>query len=173
MAGHAFICNTNQIHRGKICKTNEKWLEEWQPKTKRELMKNTEKSIRERTDSLYGSLEDSQRKWLQETISTSPFNSKMAYAERLRRQQDLVTTLKEIQARKLNIDAARDPMRALMQRSLVSPDTAYLAYADRLKQSNCELYAKLHNSMNTAQRAHALSKLKDYERDFNTLHKTK
>lgn len=157
----------------KYAKTNEKWLEEWQPKTKRELVKNTEKSIRERTDSLYGSLEDGQRKWLQETISTSPFNSKMAYAERLRRQQDMVRTLKEIQARKLNIDAAREPMRALMQRSLVSPDALYLTYAARMKQSNCELYAKLHNSMNTAQRAHALSKLKDYERDFNTLHKTK
>ena len=157
----------------KYAKTNQKWLDEWQPETKRELMKNTEKSIRERTDSLYGSLEDSQRKWLQETISTSPFNSKMAYAERLRRQQDMLTTLSDIQTRKLNIDAAREPMRALMQRSLVSPDTAYLAYADRLKQSNCGLYATLHNSMNTAQRAHALSKLKDYERDFNTLHKIK
>ena len=157
----------------KYAKTNEKWLDEWQPETKRELVKNTEKSIRERTDSLYGNLESDQRKWLHETISASPFNSKMAYAERLRRQQDTVTTLKEIQARKLNVDGAREPMRALMQRSLVSPDSNYVAYAARMKQSNCELYAKLHNSMNTVQRAHALSKLKDYERDFHTLHKTK
>ena len=64
-------------------------------------------------------------------------------------------------------------MRALMQRSLVSPESNYVAYASKLKQHNCELYAKLHNGMNTAQRAHALSKLKDYERDFNTLHKIK
>jgi hypothetical protein len=157
----------------KYAKNNEKWLEEWQPKTKRELVKNTEKSIRERTDSLYGGLENDQRKWLQETISTSPFNSKMAYAERLRRQQDMSMTLKDIQARKLSIDGAREPIRALMQRSFVSPDAAYLVYAARMKQSNCELYAKLHNSMNAAQRAHALSMFKDYERDFNTLHKTK
>ena len=157
----------------KYAATNEKWLSEWQPKTKRELIKNIKKSIRERTDSLYGSLEDEQRKWLLETLRTSPFDSKIAYTERQRRQQDMLTTLRDIQTRKLNIDAAREPMRALMQRSLVSPDTAYLAYADRLKQSNCGLYATLHNSMNTAQRAHALSKLKDYERDFNTLQKTK
>ena len=153
----------------KYAKTNEKWLGEWQPKTKLELVKNIEKSIRERTDSLYGSLEDEQRKWLRETISTSPFNSKIAYAERLRRQQDLLTTLRGIQARKLSADAAREALRTLMQRSLVSPDAAYLAYSALMKQSNCELYAKLHNSMNTAQRAHALSKLKDYELDFKIL----
>ena len=157
----------------KYAKTNKKWLDEWQPETKRELVKNTEKSIRERTDSLYGNLEDDQRKWLHEAIRASPFNSKMAYAERLRRQQDMLTTLRDIQARKLNSAAAQGPMRALMQRSLVSPDAAYLAYAARMKQSNCELYAKLHNNMNAEQRKHALSKLKDYERDFNTLQKTK
>ena len=153
----------------KYAKTNEKWLDEWQPKTKRELTKNTEKAIRERTDSFYGNLEDEQRKWLQETIRTSPFDSKIAYAERQRRQRDMLTTLKDIQAKKLNPDAAREPIRALLQRSLVSPDATYLAYATRMKQSNCDLYAKLHNSMNAEQRKHALSKLKDYERDFKTL----
>ena len=157
----------------KYTKTNEKWLDEWQPATKRELVKNTEKSIRERTDSLYGNLEDDQRKWLHETIRTSPFNSKMVYAERLRRQQDILVTLRDIQTRKLSMDAAREPMRALMQRSITSPDSNYVAYASKLKQHNCELYAKLHNSMNSEQRKHALSKFKDYERDFNTLHKTK
>jgi len=157
----------------KYAKTNEKWLDEWQPKTKTELIKNTEKSIRERTDSLYGNLDDEQRKWLREVIRTSPFDAKTAYAERLRRQQDVLATLKDIQERKLSSDMAREPMRALMQRILVSPDSNYVAYASRLKLHNCELYAKLHNHMNGEQRKHVLAKLKDYERDFNTLHKTK
>jgi len=153
----------------KYEKTNEKWLNEWQPETKRELIKNTKKIIRERTDSLYGALENEQRKWLLEMIRTSPFDAKIDYAERLRRQQDMVSTLKDIQVRKLSVEAARESMRALMQRSFVSPDSNYRTYAERLKQHNCLLYAKLHNSMNAEQRKHALSKLKDYERDFKTL----
>jgi hypothetical protein len=157
----------------KYATTNEKWLKEWHPKTKRELIKNTKKSIRERSDSLYGSLEDDQRKWLNETIRNSPFDAKIAYAERLRRQQDVLATLRDIQSKKMSIEAAREPMRALLQRSTTSPDATYRAYGDKMKQHYCELYAKLHNSMNTAQRDHAFSKFKDYERDFKTLQANK
>jgi hypothetical protein len=157
----------------KYAKTNEKWLDEWQPKTKATLIKNTEKSILERTDSLYGSLDDEQRKWLRETIRTSPFDAKTAYAERLRRQQDLLDVLKDIQAKKLSSDAAKEPMRAVLQRSLVSPNPANKAYAEKMREYNCDLYAKLHNKTNPEQRKHALSKLIDYERDFKILQATK
>lgn len=153
----------------KYAKTNKKWLEEWQPKTARELHKHSEKNIRERLDNIYKKLTDEQLKILREHIAVSPFNSKIAYAERLQSQQDLVATLKNIQAKKLNAEAAKEPLRAVLQRGLISPDPAYRTYADRLKQSNCELYAKLHNSITPEQRTHAIKTLEEYERDFKTL----
>ncbi len=157
----------------KYAKTNKKWLEEWQPKTTRELYKNAEKNIRERLENLYRRLSDAQLNILREHITTSPFDSKIAYAERLKRQQDLVTTLKNIQAKRLNAEAAKEPLRSVLQRSLMSPDAAYRAYADRVKQSNCELYAKVHNSITPEQRTHAIKTLQEYERDFKTLQATK
>lgn len=157
----------------KYAKTNKKWLEEWQPETTRVLHKNTEKNIRERLENLYRRLSDEQLKMLREHIATSPFDSKIAYAERLKRQQDLVTTLKNIQAKRLSAEAAKEPLRAVLQRGLMSPDAAYRAYAERVKQSNCELYAKLHNSISPEQRTYALQTLQEYERDFKSLQATK
>jgi hypothetical protein len=157
----------------KYAKTNDKWRDEWQPETKRELYKNMQKSIRERVDNIYGRLTDAQQKMLLDSIAALPYDSKIAYAERLRRQQDMLTTLKDIQSKKLTgqaaIDAAREPMRVLLQRNSTSPDTAYRAYFERYKTSQCEMFAKLHSSISPEQRAHAVSKLKDYERDFRSL----
>ena len=153
----------------KYAKTNKKWLDEWQPKTTRELHKHSKKMIRERLENLYKRLNDEQLKILRDHIATAPFDSKIAYAERLKRQQDVVSTLKNIQTKKLTTEAAKEPLRAVLERSLVSPDPTYRAYAERVKQSNCELYAKVHNSITPEQRTHAIKTLQEYERDFKIL----
>ncbi len=160
--------NSDQITsiEEKYAKTNKKWLEEWQPKTTRELHKHSKKMIRERLESFYKRLNDEQLKMLRDHIASAPFDSKIAYSERLKRQQDMVATLKNIQTKKLTAEAAREPLRAVFQRSLTSPDSTYRAYAERVKQNNCELYAKLHNSITPEQRTHAIKTLKEYERDF-------
>lgn len=153
----------------KYAKTNKKWLEEWQPKTTRELHKYSKKMIRERLENLYKRLNDEQLKMLRDHIATAPFDSKIAYAERLKRQQDMVSTLKNIQTKKLTIEAAKEPLRAVLERSLTSPDPTYRAYAERVKKSNCELYAKVHNSITPEQRTRAIKTLQEYERDFKFL----
>jgi hypothetical protein len=153
----------------KYAKTNKKWLDEWQPKTRRELHKNSEKNIRERLENIYEKLNDEQLKMLRANIVASPFDAKIAYAERLKRQQDVVATLKTIQSKKMNVDAAKEPFKALLQRTFTSPDSSYRTYAERVKQSNCDLYAKLHNSITPEQRMHAIKTLQDYERDFKIL----
>ncbi|MEY4295617.1 MAG: hypothetical protein RLY82_1305 [Pseudomonadota bacterium] len=145
----------------KYAKTNKEWLKEWQPKTTRELHKNSEKAIRDRLENIYKSLSDDQVKLLRELIAVSPFDSKIAYAERLRRQQDMIATLKGART--------KETLRALVQRNITSPDSTYRAYAARVKQSNCEMYAKIHNSMNESQRLQAVKTFQDYERDFKTL----
>jgi hypothetical protein len=145
----------------KYAKTNKDWLKEWQPKTTRELHKNSEKVIRDRLENIYKHLTDEQIKLLREQVASSPFDSKIAYAERLRRQQDLIATLKGART--------KESIRALVQRNITSPDPAYRTYAARVKQSNCEMYAKIHNSMNESQRLQAVKTFQDYERDFKTL----
>jgi hypothetical protein len=153
----------------KFVKTNKEWRKEWQPESKEDLTKFTLKSLRERIDPLYGKPTDAQLALLQGAIAASPFDARVAYAERLRRQKDMLETLNNIQSKKLGADAAKEPMKKLLERNADSPDLAYRAYSERIKQHNCTLFAKLHNSMSGQQRAYALEKLKDYERDFRSL----
>lgn len=153
----------------KYAKTNKDWRKEWQPGTQQALMKASEKSLRERIDPLYGKLTDAQLVLLRAAIAASPFDAATAYAERLRRQQDVLGVLKQIQSKQLSADAAKEPMRALLARNQDSPDAAYRAYGQRVKQHYCDLFSQLHNSMSAQQRTYALGQLQGYERDFKTL----
>jgi hypothetical protein len=153
----------------KFDKTNKEWRKDWMPSKKEDLMKKTEKSLRERLDPLYGKPTEAQLKLLRSLMAESPFDAKVAYAERLRVQKDLLDTLKTVQSRQLGIEAAKAPMRQFLDRVAESPDPNYRAYSARIKQHNCNLFAKLHNSMSIEQRADALEKLKQYELDFKTL----
>lgn len=153
----------------KFTKTNKEWRKDWQPETKEDLGKFTLKSLRERIEPIYGKPTDVQITLLREAIAVSPFDARLAYTERLRRQKDILDTLKSIQSKKLGADAAKGPMKMLLERNAESPDPAYRAYAERIKQHSCALFAKLHNSMSPQQRAYALEKLQDYERDFKML----
>jgi Family of unknown function (DUF6279) len=153
----------------KYVKTNKEWRKEWQPETKQALIKASEKSLRERIDPIYGTLSDAQLALLRAAIAASPFDAAIAYTERLRRQQDLLGTLQHIQSKQLGAEAAKEPLRAFLARNQDSPNAAYRAYAQRVKQHYCDLFSQLHNSMSVQQRAYALGQLQGYERDFKTL----
>lgn len=157
----------------KFEKTNKEWRKDWQPATKELLIKHSIKSLRDRIEPIYGKLNAEQLALLRTSVAESPFDARVAYTERLRRQQDLLTVLKDIHSKKLTAEAAKEPMRKLLERNTDSPDLAYRAYAERIKQYNCAAFAKLHNSMSPAQRSYAMVKLQDYERDFKTLQTVK
>ena len=157
----------------KFDKTNKEWRKDWQPETQELLIKHSTKSLRERIEPLYGKLSSEQLALLRSTVAESPFDARIAYAERLRRQQDLLAVLRDIYSKKLTAEAAKEPMRKLLERNTDSPDLAYRAYADRIKQYNCAAFAKVHNSTSSAQRSHALVKLQEYERDFKALQANK
>ena len=153
----------------KYNKANQEWRKDWQPPALRDMHRHYVKTVRERLETLYGSLDEAQVRQLRESVIQSPFDATLAYAERQRRQRDMVSTLKDIRSKRMDADAAREPLRALLQRNLVSPNAEFRAYSERVRLSSCTMFAKMHNGMTSEQRAHALNKLKDYERDFVTL----
>jgi hypothetical protein len=157
----------------KFDKTNKDWRKEWMPDSKEELIKNTYKTHRDRLDNLYGRISDEQEMMLKKLIAESPFDSKIAYTERLRRQQDILIALKEIQTKKPSPESANAILRAVLQRSLVSTNIEYRQYSDRLRIAYCDLYAKFHNSVSNSQRTKLQEKLKEYERDLRTLSQQK
>ena len=124
----------------------------------------------ERYDTLYGSLNDAQLRQLRERIRQSPFDAVRVNAERLRRQTDLVKTLRELQAdRNTTVATATTALRRWHERVMQSPIPGFAAYSDSLVRNGCEQLAAVHNSTTPEQRAHAVQVLKGYETDLRAV----
>ena len=124
-----------------------------------------------RAEMLYGPLDESQLKRIGQLVDQSGFNAPLVYAERLRRQQDALQTLRAVSTGNMaaNPSAAQASLRALLERTLASPDAAYRDYIDKTTQQNCRAIAELHNSTSDVQRRKAARVVKDYAVDFRTL----
>jgi hypothetical protein len=125
-----------------------------------------------RFENLYGRLEPAQRERLAQWMADSPADAERWFGERLQRQQELLDTLRAVQALPV---AERTPARvqpmlaAVAQRFTTSPREAYREHQQRLKRFNCELFARVHNDTTPAQRQRAAAKLRGWEDDARVL----
>ena len=99
----------------------------------------------------------------------SPGQACRTYAERLRRQKNLVQVLQKITEDRINTDQARSLLRGYLTRFQTSPDATYLRYVQVLVEEGCEGFSNVHNAMRAAQRLKAVQSVKGYERDFLVL----
>jgi hypothetical protein len=147
-------------------RNKEKFEEEWlSGSTQEKLTRRVDKAV-DRYEDLYGELTAPQRELLTELTRRSGLEPQRWLAERQRRHEDLMASLRQAQA---------EPARAsqLLQgwhaRVMQSPDTAYAAYQAERIQEGCQQFALLHNTTSPAQREHAIKTLKRYESDFASL----
>lgn len=119
-----------------------------------------------RSEMLYGSLSTAQKELLRNNIKASPFDPQRTQAERLRRQADLLKTVKDAQAAP---ETADERVRSHIARIGQSPAPGYKAYADELVRVGCAQFAQLHNTTTPEQRANAVRVLKGYEDDLRVL----
>ncbi len=133
--------------------------------------KALERSV-SRFENVYGRLDRAQRERLAQSLAASPFDPERSAAERALRQQDLLATLRELQALP---EAERTPARAeqavagLVERFARSPRPAYREYQARLRAYNCQVAAALHNDTTPAQRQAAQRRLRGWEDDARAL----
>jgi hypothetical protein len=127
----------------------------------------------ERAEEFYGTLGERQRKVLQDAIASSILDPQRIWAERVRRQQDMLATLRAIIPGNgtPGADAAQTltAMRAYMERANRSPDAIYRSQSEASLQEYCQTYARLHNSTTPEQRSRAVGRLAAYERDAREL----
>jgi hypothetical protein len=123
----------------------------------------------ERAEDFYGRLDDGQRALVARSIAESPWDGDVAYAERLRRQHDLVDTARRLAARRAGPAEAEAAVRSYLQRLQRSPHEAYRHYQVRLVDHNCAYAADLHNLTTAEQRAKAAKRLKGYEDELRAL----
>ena len=156
----------------KFGKNNADWRERWLDLTPANRIEKRLTSNRERSEEFYGGLEEKQIATLRAGLETSIFDAQLSYAERIRRQQDLLQTLRRISGvngMKPSQAEALTALRAVIDRTLNSPNPAYRAYNDKVIAESCAVFAKVHNSTTPDQRARAVRRLAAYERDAREL----
>ena len=146
--------------------SNEKFEKDFLSGTpEQRLNKRLDKAL-ERSESFYGKLNPAQRDMLRELLRKSPFDAQRTQAERLRRQADLLQTVREAQATPAK---AQQLVRDHIERIRHSPVPEYEAYNRELIRQGCAQFATLHNSTSAEQRANAARVLKGYEDDLRVL----
>ena len=123
----------------------------------------------ERAERLYGRLGETQRAVVVQGVKDSPFDAQAWLRERARRQDDLLQTLRQLQAEQADRETRVAALRALVERNGRSPVAGYRDYQMQLRGYNCALAARLHNSTTPAQRARARQQLQGWEGDVRAL----
>ena len=126
-----------------------------------------------RAEMLYGQLDQKQLERVGVAIDKSSFNARASYEERLRRQGDMLQTMRavatEAATRGLVGEKAQQAIAAMFARSFNSPNAAYQTYLEQLTQGGCKSFAELHNSTTAAQRAKAVEIIGGYEQQLSLL----
>ena len=166
---------------GKLAKNNKEWRNDWLQFSGKELFEKRLKANLERAQEFYGTLEERQLTALRSALEASTYDAQVSYTERLRRQQDLLQTLRQAtgagSGSGSNVAVVnRSPaegqaaLRGYLERANKSPNPAYRAYSDKLIAESCASFTALHNSTTPEQRERAVRRLAAYERDARDLY---
>jgi Family of unknown function (DUF6279) len=153
----------------RFAKSNTKWREDYLDGSAKDIAEKRQKSAIKRADMLYGSLNDKQRSLIAQQVGRSQFKAPQSYAERQRRQKDILQTLAKVMANPQDAASIQQDMRSLLTRSFTPPDAAYRSYQETITQEGCGNFAELHNTTTPEQRKKAVQVLAGYEQDFKTL----
>ncbi len=153
----------------RFVKSNEEFRKDYLQDDPRERQREALKRAVDRAEMLYGNLDEAQRQWVAQRVAASPFDPQRWYAERQRRQQDTLQTLRSLAGQDLASEQAQTVLRAFFRRLAQSPAEGYRSYAAQLTSYNCEFAAQLHNRTSPAQRRVAQDKFKGWEADLRTL----
>jgi hypothetical protein len=153
----------------QLDKRNLKWREGWIEGTPTEHNTRRVKQLVDRAEMIYGRLEDPQLAVLRASVALSSFDAGTSNRESLRRHQDALQTLRQIQSDPQSALHTRVAVQALLGRSMDSPDKTYRNYMEKVTQENCQAFATMHNSTTPAQRGKVIETLKNYKNDARAL----
>lgn len=122
-----------------------------------------------RIENFYGDIDETQRRIIIDSIIASPFDPEAWLAERQRRQNETLLTLRNLIAESIETGHIVTALRTLIEHIERSSDADYRIYQTKLTEYNCAFIAHFHNNTSNKQRRHAHDKLKNWETDLRIL----
>ena len=153
----------------EFAKSNRKFREKYVDVTPPQLLQARFDSGLSRAGWLYGSLSRPQEQALRTALMAAPWDTRQSYESRLRRQQDVLQTLRSLSQSQSSPEQTRSVLRALLSRQFDPQDPADRARLTTLRQQSCQILAQLHASTTAAQRARAQDKLAGTAADLASL----
>jgi len=153
----------------KYAKNNAEYRDDWVALAPAAMRAKRFKQLVERSEMIYGPLAEAQRSVLRAQLEQSVFDPRRTLAERQRRQQDALQTLRKLAGGAAPATQARDLMRGYLHRVRESPDAGWRKHQEELLQESCRSAAAVHNSTTPAQRDNAVRRLRAYQRDVRDL----
>jgi hypothetical protein len=150
-------------------KNDAEFRKDWLRPPPAEMKEKRSKQFRERSEMIYGPLEDAQVAVLERLLDKSAFDPRRLLALREHRQRDILATLGKVAGKPIEIAEARALMRGLFQRALSPVDPAHKAYTDTLVEESCRNFSVMHNATTPAQRETAKRRLQAWQRDVRDL----
>ena len=142
-----------------------KYRDDWVRLSPAELREKRYDQFLERSEMIYGRLDEPQREALRRDIDRTSYDPQRILADRQRRQADALQTLRQVSTGNMDFEKARRLLRGFIHRFEASPDQQYRDYQEALIQEGCRHFAALHNSTTPAQRESAVRRLRAYQRD--------
>ena len=127
------------------------------------------KQALQRSEMVYGKLDEAQVAVIQRAIQKSSFNAVLGLKERQRRQKDAIDMLTKLSIEKPNAQQVQTTLRVYLERLTKSPDMVYRAYSEKMVKESCDSFAAVHATTTAEQRANAVTTLKSYEADLRLL----
>lgn len=150
-------------------KKNEEWDKEWlQGNANDRLERRLDKAL-ERYRSFYGDLSASQIALIKSQLSQSLWTPEWGRQERLRREQDLLSTFRRLSQTKATVAQVESELLVVWQRWFKPADEAGRKFAQNMAKQTCENLAQLHNTTSAEQRQRITRRLQAYERDIRDL----
>lgn len=153
----------------KYAKNREEFQREWTRGSPQEQMERRIRRAVERSEMLYGRLDDTQLAMIRQAVTSSAFDPTVAIREMQRRQNDSLSVLRDLSQSKPGNGNAQSALQSLIARNWQSPDANYRAYSQRMVQQGCASFAAIHASTSATQRQKAVQVLKGYETDVRSL----
>jgi len=152
----------------RFAESNEEYRDEHLQRDPQRRQKAEIKRQVERAETFYGRLDAAQRDLVAHSVTTSPYDGELAYAERKERQKDMVSLLRRLRESSGGDDALVQ-VRAYLGGIDRSPRESYRRYSDRVVAHRCALASELQNSASAAQRREAAKTLAGYRADARDL----
>ena len=153
----------------RFAETNEEYRDDHVQRNPQRRHKAEVKREVERAEMFYGRLDAAQRDLVAHSVTTSPYDAEVAYAERKERQQDVLALVRRLREANGGRDDAIAQVRAYVSGIDRSPRESYRRYSERVIAHRCALASQLHNSASAAQRSEAAKTLAGYRADARDL----